>query len=435
MLVIFYLGKIMKKNKRQTKHFALILALIIFMLSFVPAFAEHEDSKTTLEAALSYIHTFVQKPSYGVVGGEWAAFDMARGGIEDSAWFDIYLTSIKDAVANVGGVLHAKKYTEYSRVIMALTSMGIDSCKIETSKGTFDLVAHLLDKQDNGEYWPSWQGNNGSAFALIALDCGNYYKTAEGNAARAFYIDSLVGDQRENGGWGLDVSLDYSDIDMTAMIVQALAPYYKDAERLKAVGAKTSQEQIGNAINKALDFFAANSANSFTNVEACSQVIAALSCLGRDAANDEKLGDVLSLLYTYYLGDGQFAHEIVFDGSDKRVSEMATEQACYALIAYNNFKTGKNSLYDMTDVFNAQTTSAEKAPDEIWAQTHVGDDLVPNTDGKADDLDAERETQKKPNGVLQTIFWAIVLFAVIMLLMVFKFKQSEKRYNQNENNK
>ena len=55
-----------------------------------------------------------------------------------------------------------KKHTEYSRVILALTSIGKDAQNI----CGYDLTAPLLDYDKT-----VWQGINGAIWALIALDC------------------------------------------------------------------------------------------------------------------------------------------------------------------------------------------------------------------------------------------------------------------------
>ncbi len=49
-----------------------------------------------------------------------------------------------------------------------------------------------------------------------------------------------------------------------------------------------------------------------------------------------------------------FAHVLASSG-ESEVNGMATDQACYALVAYDRYATGKTSLYDMSDV---KTSSA-----------------------------------------------------------------------------
>ena len=62
----------------------------------------------------------IPQPTYGSVGGEWAVFGLARSGVAvPKEYFEVYGENVAAYTAEHGGVLHAKKYTEYSRVILA----------------------------------------------------------------------------------------------------------------------------------------------------------------------------------------------------------------------------------------------------------------------------------------------------------------------------
>ncbi len=77
-----------------------------------------------------------------------------------------------------------KKYTEYSRVIIALTSIGKDPKNV----GGYNLLLPLGDFEKT-----TWQGINGAIWALIALDCGQYdmpYNAdAQIHATREMYVE------------------------------------------------------------------------------------------------------------------------------------------------------------------------------------------------------------------------------------------------------
>ena len=79
----------------------------------------------------------------------------------------------------------------------------------------------------------NWQGINGTIYALIALDSNNYEipKLTETDlqkglvqTTREKLIAHILQNQLEDGGWTLSGT--ESDADMTAMAIQALAPYY-----------------------------------------------------------------------------------------------------------------------------------------------------------------------------------------------------------------
>ena len=135
-----------------------------------------------------------------------------------------------------------------------------------------------------------------------------------------------------------------ADPDMTAMAIQALAPYYKTNETVKA------------AVDKALEALSALQRNDggfgswgTVNSESCAQVIVALTALGIDPTADSRFVKndltVLDALASFYVTSGGFRHTA---GGD--LDGMATEQGYYALAAYYRFANAQTRLYDMTDV-------------------------------------------------------------------------------------
>ena len=121
-----------------------------------------------LAGALGYVQSSVPNPGVGSTKGEWAVFALNRGGTATEDWNNKYLAALQSYVAQNDGVLHDKKYTEYSRVVIALTSLGYDATQFTAGGKTYDLVSPLLDKQSGGATWAEWQGNNGTCFALLA---------------------------------------------------------------------------------------------------------------------------------------------------------------------------------------------------------------------------------------------------------------------------
>lgn len=97
-----------------------------------------------------------------------------------------------------GGVLHPRKYTEYSRVILALTAIGADPRDV----AGYDLLVPLGDFERTIA-----QGVNGAAFALLALDAGEYEiprnPAAATQATRQMYVDTILARQLPDGGWNL----------------------------------------------------------------------------------------------------------------------------------------------------------------------------------------------------------------------------------------
>ena len=289
----------------------------------------------TIDQTGEFLHSSVADPTFGSVGGEWLIMGLARSGLEISdEYYEIYFQNLCAYTAQQGGVLHAKKYTEYSRVILAVTAIGRDPADV----GGFNMLQPLADFEQT-----VFQGINGPIFALLALDSGNYEipenTVGSTQATRDLYVDYIINAQLENGGWSLMGG--EAEIDVTAMALQALANYQdrKDVaeavEKGLAVLSERQNDQGGYQYN------AAESVSS----ESVSQVIVALAELGiaLDDSRFVKNGNtLLDALMQFQQADGGFAH--LMDGE---TDLLATEQAFYALVAANRVAQGESSLYLM----------------------------------------------------------------------------------------
>jgi len=298
------------------KILALCLALILCLGLVIPA------SAASASDALAQTAKNLEKKSltYGSIGGEWAAMGLARGGYSvPSGYYNNVLSYVKEC----GGELHSRKYSEYSRVIIALTAMGKDP----TNVGGYDLTAPLEDFDQT-----VWQGINGPIWALLAVDAGNY-----ACSQRQSYVDYIVKNELSGGGWALSGST--ADSDITGMALQALAKYQDQ----KAVKAATDRAVtwLSKNQNKDGDFSTLGTATCESTV----QVIVALCELGIDPEDSRftKNGNsAMDGLMKYYIGGG-FEHT-----AGTGVNEMATEQGFYALVAANRAANGQSSLYRMT---------------------------------------------------------------------------------------
>ena len=326
-----------------------------------------EDLGTTaiyeeyLSNVLEYVKLETSNPSLGSTYGEWAVLAEARGNVSASVWYDKYLSNIAKSVASMNGKLDntstQTKHTEYSRVILALTSLGEDATKFTGSNGTvYNLVEPLFEK-NGSTYRVSEQGNNGTAFALIALDSGNYYDNATGTTARNAWIKSLCDAQINNGAWGIDADFPGSNVDMTAMVVQALAPYCSTNATVKA------------AVDKAVEWLSAEyqKTGDYGSSESAAQVIVALSALGIDAKTDSRFQhngiSVLSNFLSYADPNSKgFLHD---KQPNSTVNQMASEQAAYTLVAYDRYVNGSKRLYDMSDVTKRENADAQAVIDMI----------------------------------------------------------------------
>ena len=306
------------------------LILLCFMLIFpsVTTFAAEQNVEEIVKDTANYIYESVPNPQVGSIGGEWAVMGLARSGADISdEYFEKYYQTAEKHIKDCEGVLHNKKYTEYSRVILALTAIG----KNPKDVAGYNLLVPLEDYERT-----IWQGVNGAVFALIALDSGSYISQS---IVREKYVNYILDNQNTDGGWSL--SGDVSDADVTAMSLQALSKY-QDNEEVKA-----ATEKALSLMSKIQDENGGFSSEGIQNSETCAQMIVALCELGislDDPRFVKNSNTILDGMLTYYEKGKGFKHTL-----DSTSNQMATEQCFYALVALKRFNEGKNSLYSMSD--------------------------------------------------------------------------------------
>lgn len=329
-------------------------------------------------------------PGVSSVNGEWVVIGLARANMISEEFKNTYIENVKEYVTSIASnKLHKTKSTDNSRVIMALAALG------ENPK---DVAGYNLLQPLSDFSYVKKQGLNGPIFALISLDTCKYdieevcdEDEITDITTRQKLIDYILDKQLADGGFALFGSK--GDVDITAMALQALAPYYDD-------------EIVKNAIDNAVEFLSASQKadGNFTswgssNSESNSQTIIALSALGIDVRTDERFikngTSALTALYYFYNGNGQFKH--VLNG---KANAMATEQALLALDAYIRMIDGKTSLYDMTDVLNNQQVDNddENNSDEEGNQDKPLEDDNQNDPGKEDEQEkpSEDDSQSDP---------------------------------------
>lgn len=296
------------------------------------------------------IHKNTPDPNVGTFSGEWSILCLARGGIKiPQSYYDKYYSNVVKTLKECDGVLHNMKYTEYSRVILGLTSIGKDPRNV----GGYNLLEKLADFNKVIK-----QGINGPIFALIAFDTNNYeIPIVDGvkvQTSREKLIDYILSKEIDGGGWALSGKV--PDPDITAMALQSLAPY-KNEEKVKPYINRAIK-----VLSKLQNDKGGYSSWGTTNSESVDQVIVALCALGIDPGKDERFikGDcwLISNLMRFYVKGGGFKHV-----ENMEIDAMATDQGMYALVAYQRFLEGKNRLYDMTDA--KETLSTGENPDLV----------------------------------------------------------------------
>ena len=287
---------------------------------------------TALEDAAAYVLRSVPTPQCGSVGGEWAVLGLARGSCGNAAWFETYYDNLVAYVQAQDGVLHARKYTEYARVVLALTAIGKDPRDV----GGYDLLAPLGDYDR-----VTFQGLNGAVFALLALDAGSYAvptaPAGQTQATREGYLDEILAYQTPAGGFSLDADGGDADVDITAMALCALAPYIDDAGVADA--ARAAFLWLSDAQGADGDFGSA---------ESNAQALIALAAYGISPENAHFVKDgrsALDALLNYAVPGGGYRHA----AADAEANPMASEQALLALAAAARQRAGESGLYAMTN--------------------------------------------------------------------------------------
>ena len=330
------------------------------------AYSRQKLNKSMQETA-ALMYKTIPEPVVASIGGEWTVLSLARSGIKvPKKYYEDYYKRVEKTVKDAKGILHRMKFTEYSRVILALTAINKDV----TDVGGYNLLSYLSDF-DNVKK----QGINGPIFALIAFDAGNYDipidKKASVQTTRQGIIDFILDKEihkgtSKAGGWALSGT--DPDPDITFMAIQSLANYM-------------DQKEVKEAVDRALKVMSKKQLstggyNSWgtENCESTAQAIVALTALGIDIDTDsrfiktDKKGNKNTLMdgmMQFYCKGGGFAHvNEGYDGgggSGTGLNAMATDQGMYALDAYYRYINGKNKLYDMTDA--SQTLAIGNNPD------------------------------------------------------------------------
>lgn len=378
--------------RRIMKRFIAVIFTAIFItvnITFANGAVPNQSAVSGyLDDISRYQLEHIQNPSYGSIGGEWAVMGLARYGTITDSYISTYKTNLTDKLKSCGGVLSDKKYTEYARVVIALTA-------IEESPKDFagyNLLKPLAELENIVS-----QGANGILYTLIALDCGNYSvpepdKSYKGHkTTREKLVEMILDNQLEDGGWSIVGTK--SDTDMTAIAIQALQPYCNKEEKVKTA-VNRGLDRLGELQQKDGGFKTGN----FANCESTAQVLTALSAMNisvEDSRFVKNGNTVLDGLMQYY-HNGYFSHF-----ADGDANQMATEQAMYALTAYYRSISGMNGLYEMKDGITKRILSAVKPSESSHSQTNrnaVGEKSTKKSVQTDSDKNTEKKVEENKNG-------------------------------------
>lgn len=168
-------------------------------------------------------------------------------------------------------------------------------------------------------------------------------------------VSELLSLRTSDGGW--TVMGQYSDVDVTAMAIQALAPFYGN------------NHEVTEAINSALALLSAKQLDSggfssygSENPESAAQVITALASLGKDITREPdfiKNGrTAVDAMADFRLADGGFSHS-----AEGEYNSLATAQAFYSCVSLILLDSGKKLyIFDESQTDNTTSGSESTAP-------------------------------------------------------------------------
>ncbi|CAI8755472.1 MULTISPECIES: DUF4430 domain-containing protein [Bacillus] len=200
----------------------------------------------------------------------------------------------------------------------------------------------------------------GYTFALLALDTKKYEVPAGAKWNRAALVKEILNAQHTDGGWTYNVESskeEASNIDVTGMVLSALAPYQK-------------QPEVKQAVKKAVQYLSSKQLNTGgfeadgqENSNSVAQAIIGLAITGIDPTSEtftKNNVNAVQNLISYQLANGEFK----WLPSDEEGSSMATEQALLALVQYKAFVNGKGSIYDWTNSSTEDDINSVEEPKE-----------------------------------------------------------------------
>lgn len=326
------------------------IAVLLILLSFFIQTFSFADEETITEI-LEYKRNqtgFFEGPFYdsaGTSASDWYALCAGRLGllVDSQAYVDYVGKNEADS--------SQKKVTDYARQSLSLVALAKDPRNsLSTDLITEGIASKTIDQLVE-------QGLNGAIFSLLALD-SHHFSLDNAKFTRLDLLEEIASHQQLDGGFSL--WLGESDVDITAMCIQALAPYQNLEQPLiyeGIISKKTETKRVYDVISDALVFLKNSQEPNgqylswgIESQESLAQVLIALYSTGREDSFSQSLWD---LLLEYQNDDGGFFHSRQDDVDNPYAkafvsNPMSSEQALLASVSKLRYDKKLNRLYDMT---------------------------------------------------------------------------------------
>ncbi|MBJ7929419.1 cell wall anchor protein [Bacillus toyonensis] len=259
------------------------------------------------------------------IESDWVALGLSRSG--KNVPIEAQLNYVKAVTEKVEKRINRFSATDLARTIIMMNAMSADPKKV----GGHNLVQKLYESDKVNSV-------TGYTFALLAFDTNKYEIPVEAKWNRVALVDAILNTQHTDGGWTYTSSGSKdsaSSVDVTGMVLSALAPYQDRSDVKPAV-----QKAVAYLYNEQLKN-GGFSADGQENSNSTAQAIIGLS-LVKDV-DQNRLHKAVQSLLSYQLPNGEFK----WLPSDQNGNGMATEQALLALV---QFKEIGKSIYDWSNV-------------------------------------------------------------------------------------
>jgi len=281
---------------RFTAFFAILFAICLLISSVSTAIYKAEiDPVKQAEAMLSEITVFASGSEGGAID-EWINGRLSADPPLNE-WYAIGISRLYSDAKLAPYAASLESYLENNTVYSATTRQKYGLVLIACGRGDSDYLIGLVDDTAGK------QGIMSYVFALHLLTNG----ASSEKYSPQNIIPVILSLACEGGGWSLTGKS--PDVDVTAMTVQALAPYYNAYDEVKAA--------VDAAVERLSSMQAADggfSSYGEANPESAAQVIIALTSLGREPLADSafmKGGNTpLDAIKSYRLSDGSYSHRL-----------------------------------------------------------------------------------------------------------------------------
>ena len=374
------------------KSFSLLLCVLLLLSGAAAAAAE--NTADVPEGIIDGILSYKMQEASASDLAQWADGGLAEGAGTTSEWYAIGLRQYKDTPSLRAYGENLEKFLQNGQIHSATAREKYILALLAAGYGNSPCIPTLLSEETVGA-----QGLMSWIYGLHVLTNGISVPGCTVEEA----IGQILSAQLADGGWAVMGST--GDTDVTAMTLQALAPYCGQNEDIRqaceaALPLLSSRQQ---ATGACLGF-------GQVNPETTAQVLTALCALNIDPLRDVRFiqggKTLVDGLLIFRLKDGSFCHELG-KGSDA----SATVQAFYSLVALWRQQQGLGSLY----IFDTQDTpqlGEIVLPEKISSPAPV----------KLGSVTAPERTSILPAYMIWTlgILGLVVLFVCILLFLLKK---------------